>query len=954
MDKTYQPKSMEQKLYTHWETHNYFAAEDSGSDKKAWSLMIPPPNVTGSLHMGHAFQDTIMDCLTRYHRMRGFNTLWQPGTDHAGIATQMLVERQLLSKGVKRTELGREKFIDKVWDWKHQSGGHISRQLRRMGASVDWRRERFTMDKQMSEAVTEVFVRLYEQGLIYRGKRLVNWDPKLLSAISDLEVINREEKGFMYRVRYPFVEGEVSGKRHLLIATTRPETILADGALAVNPADDRYAPFIGKKVWVPMTERQIPVITDDYVDSEFGTGCVKITPAHDFNDYQVGLRHEMEVINLFTPEAIMNENAPRRYQGLERFVARDKIVADLDQAGLLEAVDNHIMKRPYGDRSGVVIEPYLTDQWFVKADVLAKKAIQVVVDKKVEFIPNNWQNTYFQWLENIQDWCISRQLWWGHRIPVWYKEDGSYLVAKDEKDAHNKAKEIGYDGTLTQDEDVLDTWFSSALWPFSTLGWPHTTEALNTFYPTSILVTGFDIIFFWVARMMMFGIHFTGEVPFKQVYIHGLVRDSKGDKMSKSKGNVLDPIDIIDGISLEALLNKRTTGLMQPHLAEKIHKDTMQEYPEGIPTYGCDALRFTFMAMASTGRDIRFELSRCEGYRNFCNKLWNAARFVLSHHDQLMANPKPASLNSGDQKILDLSNQWITSRLHQSIDSMEKALQNYRFDRMANALYDFVWHDFCDWYIEMIKPLIKRYDDPKVMAVLVQTLEAICRLAHPVIPFITEEIWQQLPITQNKKLVDQSSHLPHTIMCQPYPKYEKEQVEEAIESQFSWLQDLVSTVRSLRAKKQIKPATQVSLILENTQTQDEDYLEQFLPLIQSLCKVNSCLISSEDAVGMTDLCRHFKVTIPFDGMVDLNAEIKRIEKEIAQLEKQKKSLDNKLNNPNYRNKAPSQLVEKSRKSHQLIKQNIQKLAQQISKLKQTAASTTPDSASNMKNNPPIC
>jgi valyl-tRNA synthetase len=932
MDKVYQPQAMEKTIYQRWEKEGYFTAKLPSSSSQesygeAWSLMIPPPNVTGSLHMGHAFQDTIMDCLTRYHRMKGFNTLWQPGTDHAGIATQMLVERKLLSEGIKRTELGREKFIDKIWEWKEQSGGNISRQLRRMGASVDWQRERFTMDKEMSAAVTEVFVRLYREGLIYRGKRLVNWDPKLLSAISDLEVINKEEKGFLYTVRYPFVDGEVAGKKHLLIATTRPETILADGALAVNPTDERYAPFIGKMVWVPMTDRKIPVIRDEYVDPEFGTGCVKITPAHDFNDYQVGQRHQMEIINLFTPDAMMNDNAPKKYRGLDRFAAREVIVEDLRQAKLLEKIDDHLMKRPYGDRSGVVIEPYLTDQWFVKAETLAEKAIQVVKEEKIEFVPKNWENTYFQWLENIQDWCISRQLWWGHRIPVWYKEDGSYIVANDEQEAKKIAQEEGYQGTLQQDDDVLDTWFSSALWPFSTLGWPNNTEALKTFYPTSVLVTGFDIIFFWVARMIMFGVHFTGEVPFKQVYVHGLVRDGKGDKMSKSKGNVLDPTDIIDGVSLDTLLEKRTSGLMQHHLLEKIIKDTKTEFPQGIPTYGCDALRFTFIAMTSTGRDIRFELNRCEGYRNFCNKLWNSARFSIMKVQQVADTPNATPITEEDQQMLSLCNNWIESRLHQTINEMEQYIAKYRFDLMASTLYDFVWHDFCDWYIEMIKPFINKYENAETLNTLLATLESICRLAHPVVPFITEEIWQQLPRSE------QGNAQP-TIMCQPYPVFQKNNINQKVEEQINWLKDFITTVRSLRAKNQIKPSAKITLLLENTETQDQQYHHQFSTLILLLCNAEQCTISQsqDEKLGMTGLCRHFKVTIPFDGTVDLSTEIARIKKELAQLEKQATQLSAKLNNPNYTDKAPAEVVEKTQQKYQLVNHRKKELEEQLLKL----------------------
>ncbi|MCK5917787.1 MAG: valine--tRNA ligase, partial [Cocleimonas sp.] len=677
MDKIYDPSNIEQRWYTHWEDQGYFSPSDD-NDSDPYCIMIPPPNVTGTLHMGHAFQDTIMDALIRYHRMKGHNTLWQPGTDHAGIATQMVVERQLNAEGKTRHDLGREKFIEKIWDWKEESGGQITQQLRRLGASADWSRERFTMDEGLSESVQDVFVQLYDEGLIYRGKRLVNWDPVLHTALSDIEVIAEEEDGFMHHVRYPFVEGD----GFMEIATTRPETILADGALAVSEGDPRYMDMVGKEVWVPMTDRKIPIVVDDYVDPEFGTGCVKITPAHDFNDWEVGQRHDMEIINLLTPSATMNNNAPEAYRGLDRFDARKKILEDLDEAGLLVKVEPHKLKPPRGDRSGAIVEPYLTDQWYVKVDALAKPAIEAVEDGRIKFVPDNYKNMYFSWMRDINDWCISRQLWWGHRIPAWY-DDASEQLYVGKSEAEVRAKhQLSDEVVLRQDEDVLDTWFSSALWPFSTLGWPEKTDALNTWYPTSVLVTGFDIIFFWVARMIMFGMKFMdGEVPFKEVYMHGLVRDGDGQKMSKSKGNVIDPLDVIDGISLEDLLVKRSSNMMQPHLAEKIQKATKRQFPDGIPAYGTDAMRFTFASQASNGRDIRFDLQRIEGNRNFCNKIWNAARYVLMQTDD-----KDVGLNPDDSLELSLADRWILSQLQTTTREVTEHFEKYRFDLAAKAL----------------------------------------------------------------------------------------------------------------------------------------------------------------------------------------------------------------------------------------------------------------------------
>ncbi|MDH5778815.1 MAG: valine--tRNA ligase, partial [Gammaproteobacteria bacterium] len=777
---------MEQRWYQTWEKDNHFAPSGEG---EPYCIMIPPPNVTGSLHMGHAFQDTIMDALTRYHRMKGHNTLWQPGTDHAGIATQMVVERLLQAEGKTRHDLGREAFIDKVWEWKEHSGGTITRQLRRMGTSVDWARERFTMDEGLSDAVQEVFVRLHDEGLIYRGKRLVNWDPVLHTAVSDLEVIQEEENGHLWHIRYPLTDG--SG--HLVVATTRPETMLGDTAMAVNPEDERYKDFIGKTITLPLVGRQIPIIADDYVDQEFGTGCVKITPAHDFNDYEMGKRHKLPMINIFTVDACINDEGPEAYRGLDRYDARKKILADLEAEGLLEKVDDHKLVVPRGDRSGSVIEPYLTDQWYVKVEELAKPAIEAVENGSIKFVPDNWKNTYFEWMRNIQDWCISRQIWWGHRIPAWYDDKGNVYVGRNEEDVRMK-HDLG-DRNLKQDEDVLDTWFSSALWPFSTLGWPKDMKDVNTFYPTSVLVTGFDIIFFWVARMIMMGLKFMDDVPFKEVYVTGLIRDAHGQKMSKSKGNVLDPIDLIDGIELKDLLEKRTTGMMQPHMKEKISKLTKKEFPDGIPAFGTDALRFTMTALASTGRDINFDLGRTEGYRNFCNKLWNAARYVLMNTEG-----KDCGANS-DKVELSVADRWILSRLQQTIQSVEKSLREYRFDRVAQAIYEFTWDEYCDWYLELSKPVLMGEGSSKeakrgTRQTLVRVLESLLRITHPIMPYITEEIWQKVaPLAGTKS---------KTIMRQSYPAYDEKLMDKDAVEELEWIKQFIVGLRQIRSGMDIK------------------------------------------------------------------------------------------------------------------------------------------------------
>ncbi len=891
MEKTYDPHKIEQHWYKIWEQRGYFAPSGKG---KPYCIVIPPPNVTGSLHMGHAFQDTIMDALIRYHRMLGDNTLWQPGTDHAGIATQMVVERLLEKEGKTRHDLGREKFIERVWQWKEHSGGTITRQLGRLGASVDWSRERFTMDEGLSRAVREVFVRLYQEDLIYRGKRLVNWDPVLGTAVSDLEVIAEEEKGHLWYLRYPSADG--SG--FLVVATTRPETLLGDVAVAVHPQDQRYRHLIGKRVLLPLAAREIPIIADEYVDPEFGTGCVKITPAHDFNDYEVGKRHHLPMINIFTPDARLNEHVPPRYRGLDRFEARKRIVADLESQGLLEKVEDYLLKVPRGDRSGAVIEPYLTDQWFVRAKPLAEPAIQVVKEGKIRFIPENWTKTYFQWLENIDDWCISRQIWWGHRIPAWYDETGHIYVGHSEAQVRKKYQ-LG-DLPLHQDEDVLDTWFSSALWPFSTLGWPDETSELKTFYPTSVLVTGFDIIFFWVARMVMMGLKFMGDVPFQEVYIHGLVRDAHGQKMSKSKGNILDPLDLIDGITLEKLIEKRTFGLMQPHIANQIEEQTRKEFPDGIPPYGADALRFTFAALATTGRDIRFDLGRIEGYRNFCNKLWNAARYVLM-------NTQGQNLGSEhvDYSPIDL---WIRSCLQRAIQTTVDAIEGYRFDLAAAALYEFLWEEYCDWYLELAKISLQTGSTTQQQATrrtLIEVLETFLRLAHPLMPFITEEIWQHVaPIAGIRG---------DTIMLQPFPQFNPQAVNEAKEREIGWLKGFILGLRKIRGEMNIAPGKPLAVLLQGSNDRDRLRVADFRPYLERFGRVESIAwLAAEETPpeAAIALVEDLKILIPMRGLIDKQAELLRLEKEIQRFEKELSRLEAKLSNPKFLEHAPKELVVK--------------------------------------------
>ncbi|TLX59616.1 valine--tRNA ligase [Stutzerimonas nosocomialis] len=920
MDKTYQPHAIETSWYQTWEQNNYFAPQGAG---EPYTIMIPPPNVTGSLHMGHGFNNAIMDALIRFRRMQGRNTLWQPGTDHAGIATQMLVERQIGAQGLSRHDLGREKFLEKVWEWKAQSGGNISRQIRRLGSSVDWSRERFTMDEGLSEAVKEAFVRLHEDGLIYRGKRLVNWDTKLHTAISDLEVESHDEKGSLWNLRYPLADGKrtADGKDYLIVATTRPETMLGDAAVAVHPEDERYKALIGSYVELPLVGRRIPIVGDDYCDPEFGTGCVKITPAHDFNDYEVGKRHGLPLINIFDKNAAVlaagqvfnldgslnseiDASLPAEYAGLDRFEARKRIVAAFEAAGLLEKIDDHALKVPKGDRSGTVIEPWLTDQWYVSTKPLAEKAIAAVESGQIQFVPKQYENMYFSWMRDIQDWCISRQLWWGHRIPAWYDDAGNVYVGRDE--AEVRARHGLGDLALRQDDDVLDTWFSSGLWTFSTLGWPEQTEALKTFHPTDVLVTGFDIIFFWVARMIMLSTHLTGQIPFKTVYVHGLVRDGQGQKMSKSKGNVLDPLDIVDGITLDALLEKRTSGMMQPKLAEKIAKQTRAEFPEGIASYGTDALRFTFCSLASTGRDIKFDMGRVEGYRNFCNKLWNATNFVLENTDgkDCGVNDEPVELSSVDR--------WIISALQRTEADVTRHLDAFRFDLAAQALYEFVWDEYCAWYLELVKPVL--WDENASVErqrgtrrTLIRVLEVALRLAHPFMPFITEEIWQRIKAQAGKH--------GETLMLQPWPVADDSRIDAAAEADIGWVKTFMLGLRQIRGEMNISMAKRIDVLLANASAEDQRRLAENEPLLKKLAKLESVrvLAAGEEApMAATALVGEMEVLVPMAGLIDKDAELARLDKEIGRLDGEVKRVGGKLGNQGFVAKAPADVIEKER------------------------------------------
>jgi len=918
MNKSYQPKEIEQRIYERWEDNGYFAPQGDG---ERYCIMIPPPNVTGTLHMGHAFQDTIMDALTRFHRMKGHRTLWQPGMDHAGIATQMVVERLLNQEGLTKRDIGREKFVERVWQWKEESGGQIANQTRRLGASVDWQHDRFTMDEGLSEAVRKVFVELYDEGLIYRGKRLVNWDPVLHTALSDLEVLSADEDGQLWHFRYPLS----SGDGHLVVATTRPETMLGDSAVAVHPDDERYQALIGQDVILPIVGRRIPIIADDYVDPEFGTGCVKITPAHDFNDYDIGKRHDLPVYNILTDDAALNDEVPAAYRGMDRFDARKKIVAEFKELRLLEKIEDYVVKIPRGDRSHAVVEPYLTDQWYVKIEPLAKPAIDAVETGKIRFVPENWSKTYFEWMYNIQDWCISRQLWWGHRIPAWYDDDGNVYVGYSEKDVRKK-DELGDDIVLRQDEDVLDTWFSSALWPFSTLGWPEKTDRLDDFYPGNVLVTGFDIIFFWVARMIMMGIKFMGDVPFHEVYIHGLIRAEDGQKMSKSKGNVLDPLDLIDGIDLDGLVDKRTRGMMQDHLAPKIERATRKQFPDGIDQYGADALRFTFAALATTGRDIRFDLGRIEGYKNFCNKLWNAARYVLMNTE---------TLDDGDTEF-SAADRWIAARLNHTVNAVHEHFASYRLDLAAHAIYEFTWHEFCDWYLELSKPVLQTEGAPASLQrgtrkTLIDVLESILRLVHPLMPFITEEIWQQVAARANIE--------GDTIMLRPYPEASGCPQDSKAVDDIEWVKQFILGIRQIRGEMDISPGKKLPVLLQGASDADRQRAESQALLLQRVGRVESVSVlaaGEQPPAAATALLGDLRLLVPMKGLIDVDAERARLDKRMDKVRADLARTNGKLGNENFVNNAPLEVVTQERERAAEFQKTIAQLTEQLEKLQELA------------------
>jgi valyl-tRNA synthetase len=919
MEKVYAPQAIERRIYERWESHGWFAPSGRGAP---YCIMLPPPNVTGTLHMGHAFQHTLMDALTRYQRMRGRDVLWQPGTDHAGIATQMVVERQLNAQGVKRSDLTREAFLKHVWQWTRQSGGTISAQMRRLGDSVDWSRDRFTLDPAMTRAVVEAFVRLHEAGLIYRGKRLVNWDPVLLTALSDLEVQAQEEDGQLWHLRYPLA----AGAGHVVVATTRPETMLGDAAVAVNPDDTRYQQLIGKLVQLPLAERTIPIIADAYVDPSFGSGCLKVTPAHDFNDYEIGQRHHLALINIFTPRATLADTVPARFRGLERFEARQRVLAELQAAGLVERIEKHRLVVPRGDRSGAVLEPYLTDQWYVKIAPLAAPAIAAVEQGRTRFVPESWARTYFEWMRNIKDWCVSRQLWWGHRIPAWYDGDHNIYVGRSEAEVRTR-HQLPAGLALRQDEDVLDTWFSSALWPFSTLGWPDANAALARFYPGSVLVTGFDIIFFWVARMMMMGLNFMREVPFRDVYITGLILDEHGDKMSKSKGNVIDPLDIVEGITLEALVAKRTAGLMQPQLASAIERATRRQYPAGIAPHGTDALRFTFAALASPSRDIRFDLARVAGYRNFCNKLWNAARFVT------MALGEAAPAADGEPQELSIADRWIRSRFGRMLGTVESALRDYRFDYAASALYEFTWYDFCDWYLELTKPVLQAEassDAAKrgTQRTLAQVLEALQRALHPLMPFITEEIWQ--------RVAPLAARAGESVMLQAYPAAADFPADEDAEREAAWIQAVILAVRQIRGEMNISPARRLAVLFKDASAQDQAFTARHRAWLERLAGLASITVLAPGASAPQSaaaLVGTLTILVPMAGLIDAGAEAERLGKLLARAQDELAKARARLANESFVRNAPTAVVATERERAAELERTASGLSSQLERVR---------------------
>ncbi|WP_300472473.1 valine--tRNA ligase [uncultured Psychrobacter sp.] len=964
LENAYNPSAVEAGMYQGWEESGYF--QPTFDKDESFSIALPPPNVTGSLHMGHGFNNAIMDALTRFHRMDGDNTLWQPGTDHAGIATQMVVERRLNAEGIRRHDLGRDAFIDKIWEWKEESGDNITTQIRRLGSSVDWSRERFTMDDGLSNAVKEVFVRLFDEGLIYRGKRLVNWDPKFQTALSDLEVENHDEKGNLWHFRYHFTDKDLTtqdGKNYLVVATTRPETLLGDTAVAVNPSDERYAHLVGKTIALPITGRIVPIVADDYVDIEFGTGCVKITPAHDFNDYELGRRHELPLINVLDAHANIlpqmeiypdlqtrepnlettpSDHAGDSYAGLERFTARVKMVAQAQEEGWLDSIEDYELKAPRGDRSGVIVEPWLTDQWYVAVNKLAGPAIDAVENGDIEFVPAQYKNMYMAWMTDLQDWCISRQLWWGHRIPAWYDDaTGEIYVARDEAEVRTKYN-LSDDIKLRQDDDVLDTWFSSGLWTFSTLGWADPAadkKVLETFHPTSVLVTGFDIIFFWVARMIMLTMHFvknddgTPQVPFKTVYVHGLVRDGQGQKMSKSKGNVLDPIDIIDGIDLERLVEKRTSNMMNPKDAAKIEKQTRKEFPEGIAAYGTDALRFTFTSLASTGRDINFDLKRVEGYRNFCNKIWNASRFVLMNCVDKEGSALPID-QSAKPEVWELPEKWIISRLNSSVQNIHQHFNQYRLDMVSHDIYEFIWNEYCDWYVELAKASLN--DDSvtdtrkaQIRYVLLHVLETALRFTHPIMPYLTEEIWQTIAPLLGRKNTN-------SIVIADYPQTDSTLISEQIESDMDWLQELIASVRNIRGEMKLGNAVRLPVLLQNISNEEEQRLSRIANQFKALAKVESLTILKEgDEVPLSSssMVGQLRVLVPMKGLIDPTAELKRLGKSFDKLQKQAEGISRKLSNEGFVSKAPAEVVDAEKAKLAELEGQLTAMTAQMEQLK---------------------